>query len=90
MIVMKDIFQGYHKNLHNLQNDLHFLPERMKIKKIEKLVTNLHDQEENVTHKKKKKSKQASSCGLVLKKSTVIKFIQKTSLKSYIHLNKKS
>ena len=89
MIVMKDIFQGYHKNLHNLQNDLHFLPERMKIKKIEKLVTNLHDQEENVTHTKKK-SKQASSCGLVLKKSTVIKFIQKTSLKSYIHLNKKS
>ena len=54
MIVMKDIFQGYHKNLHNLQNDLHFSPERMKIKKIEKLVTNLHDQEENVTHTKKK------------------------------------
>ena len=51
---MKDIFQGYHKNLHNLQNDLHFLPERMKIKKIEKLVTNLHDQEENVTHTQKK------------------------------------
>ena len=51
---MKDIFQGYHKNLHNLQNDLHFLPERMKIKKIEKLVTNLHDQEENVTHTHKK------------------------------------
>ena len=62
----------------------------MKIKKIEKLVTNLHDQEENVTHTQKKKSKQASSCGLVLKKSTVIKFIQKTWLKSYIHLNKKS
>ena len=57
MIVMKDIFQGYHKNLHNLQNDLHFLPERMKIKKIEKLVTNLHDQEENVTHTQKKKIK---------------------------------
>ena len=54
---MKDIFQGYHKNLHNLQNDLHFLPERMKIKKIEKLVTNLHDQEENVTHTQKKKIK---------------------------------
>ena len=29
----------------------------MKIKKIEKLVTNLHDQEENVTHTKKKKIK---------------------------------
>ena len=54
MIVMKDIFQGYHKNLHNLQNDLHFLPERMKIKKIEKLVKNKNDKEENVKKKKKK------------------------------------
>ena len=54
---MKDIFQGYHKNLHNLQNDLHFLPERMKNKKNEKLDKNLHEQEENVKQKKKKKIK---------------------------------
>ena len=32
----------YSKYLHNLHNDLSFLLERMKIKKIEKLVTNLH------------------------------------------------
>ena len=33
----------YHKNLHNLHNDLPFLPERMKIEKVENLVANLHD-----------------------------------------------
>ena len=31
------------KKLHELHNDLPFLPERMKIEKVEKLVTNLHD-----------------------------------------------
>ena len=33
----------YPKNLHNVQNDLPFLPERMKIENIEKLVANLHN-----------------------------------------------
>ena len=32
----------YLKNLHDLHNDLLFLPERMKIKKRKKLVCNLH------------------------------------------------
>ena len=32
--------------LHRLHNDLPFLPERMKIEKVEKLVTNLHDEAE--------------------------------------------
>ena len=36
----------YPGNLHNLYNDLPFLPERMKIEKVEKLVANLHDKEE--------------------------------------------
>ena len=40
----------YPKNLHNLDKDLLFLPERMKIEKIEKLVANLHDKEEYVMH----------------------------------------
>ena len=31
----------YPEKLHNLPNDLPFLPERMKIKKVEKLVVNL-------------------------------------------------
>ena len=37
--VMKDIFS----KLHELHNDLPFLPERMKIAKVKKLVNNLHD-----------------------------------------------
>ena len=33
----------YPQNLHDLQSDLTFLPERMKIDKCNKLVRNLHD-----------------------------------------------
>ena len=33
----------YVENLHNLLNNLFFLPERMKIEKFEKLVSNLQD-----------------------------------------------
>ena len=36
----------YPENLHNLHKDLPFLPERMKIKKIKKLVATLHDKTE--------------------------------------------
>ena len=39
----------YPEKLHELHNDLPFLPDRMKIE-IEKLVTNLHDKVEYVTH----------------------------------------
>ena len=40
----------YLEKLHELHNDLPFLPERMKIEKVEKLVTNLHDKTEYVIH----------------------------------------
>ena len=46
---MKDIFKvdaQYPEKLHELHNDLPFLPERKKIKKLEKLVTNLCDKNE--------------------------------------------
>ena len=33
----------YLEKLHELQNDLLFLPERIKIERVEKLVANLHD-----------------------------------------------
>ena len=33
----------YLEKSHELQNDLLFLPERIKIEKVEKLVANLHD-----------------------------------------------
>ena len=35
----------YPEKLHELHNDLSFLPKRTKIEKIEKLVSNLHDKE---------------------------------------------
>ena len=38
----------YPKKLHELHDDLPFLPEEMKIEKVVKLVTNLHDKTEYV------------------------------------------
>ena len=40
----------YPEKLHDLYNDLPFLPERMKIEKVKKLVANLHDKTEYVIH----------------------------------------
>ena len=40
----------YLEKLHEIYKDLPFLPERMKIKKVEKLVANLHDKTEYVIH----------------------------------------
>ena len=34
------------EKLHDLHNDLPFLPERMKIEKVEKLLVNLHEKKE--------------------------------------------
>ena len=51
--VMKDILEvdvQYLENVHELHNDLPFLPERMKIEKAEKLVANLHDKTEYAIH----------------------------------------
>ena len=38
----------YPEKLHDLHNDLSFLPERMKIEKVEKFVANSHDKTEYV------------------------------------------
>ena len=76
----------YLEKLHELHNDLPFLPERMKIEKVEKLVTNLHDKTEYVIHIRN--LKQALNHGLVLKKvHRVIKFNQNVWLKPYIDMN---
>ena len=40
----------YLEKLHELHNDLPFLPERTKIEKVEKLVANLHDKTKYVIH----------------------------------------
>ena len=76
----------YLEKLHELQNDLLFLPERMKIEKIEKLLAKLHDETEYVIHIIN--FKQALNHGLVLKKvNKVIKFNQNAWLKPYIDMN---
>ena len=53
-------------NLHNFQNNLPFLPERMKIEKVEKLVADLHDKNEHAIHVRN--LKQALNHGVVLEK----------------------
>ena len=40
----------YPENLHNIQNDLPFLPKTMNIEKVKKLVANLHDKNEYVNY----------------------------------------
>ena len=40
----------YSGNLHSLYNGLPFLPERMKIEKVEKVVANLHDKADCFIH----------------------------------------
>ena len=76
----------YPEKLHELHNDLRFLPNRMKIRKVEKLLANLHDQTEYVIHIRI--LKQALNHGLVLKKlHRIIKFNQNAWLKPYIDMN---
>ena len=56
----------YPEILHELDDDLPFLPERREIQKVEKLVLNLHDETEYVIHIRNLKP--AICHGLVLKK----------------------
>ena len=53
----------YPEKLHELHNDLPFLPDKIKIEKFEKLEANLHDKSEYVTLIRK--LKQALNHGLV-------------------------
>ena len=76
----------YLENLHELHNDLPFLPERMKIGKVEKHVANLHDTTEYFIHIRNLKP--TLNHGLVLKKvHRVIKFNQYSWFKPYIDMN---
>ena len=43
-----DIDIGYPKDLHEIHSELPFLPERMKIKKCNKLVCNLYDKKKTM------------------------------------------
>ena len=76
----------YLEKFLELHNDLPFLPERMKIEKVEKLVANFHDKTEHVNHIRN--LKQALNHGLFLKKvQRVIKCNQNAWLKPYIDIN---
>ena len=73
--------------MHNLHNDLPFLPEKIKTEKVKKLVNNLHDKTKYVIHIRN--LKQALNHGLVLKYlHRIVKFKQKAWLKSYIDFNR--
>ena len=52
---MKKVDTQHPEKLHELQNHLPFLSERMKLKNVEKLVANLHEKTE-YAHKKFKTS----------------------------------
>ena len=66
----------YSVKLYELNNDLPFLLERMKLEKVEKLVTNLHDKNEYVIHIRN--LKQVLNHELISKQvHKVIKFNQK-------------
>ena len=74
------------KKSNDLHNDLPYLPERIKIEKVEKLAANLHDKTEYVIHIIK--LKQGLNHRLVLKKvQREIKFNQNAWLKPYIDIN---
>ena len=78
----------YPEKLHELHNDLPFLPERMKIQKFEKCLINSHHKTEYTIHIRN--LKQALNHRLVLKKVySVIEFNQKAWLKPYIEMNTK-
>ena len=78
--------EEYPKNVHKLHSDLHFLSERMKTNKRDKLVCNLNDQENYPVHILA--LKQALNHGLKLKKvHSVIECRHEYWLKPYIDLN---
>ena len=81
----------YPKNLFNLHKDLRFLPERKKIKNVEKLVCDIEDKEKYVVHiRALKQALNNENHGLKLKQvHRVFQFNQKAWLKPYIDMNTK-
>ena len=73
----------YPKNFRESHEDLPFLPNRMKVNKVNKLLCNEYDKNKNSVHVHA--LKQALNHGLILKNAhTVISFRQKAWLKPYI------
>ena len=63
-----EAYVQYLERLHEFHNDLPFLPERIKVEKVEKLVANLKDRTEYLIHIRN--LKQALNHGLVLKQNS--------------------
>ena len=71
-----EVYVEYPKDLHDLHDDLSYLPEKMKINKCNKLACNMYDKKNYVVHIKI--LKEALDHGLVFKKvHRVIKLIKK-------------
>ena len=76
----------YIEKLHGFHNDLPFLPERMKIEKVEKILANLHDKTKYVIQIRN--LKQSLNHGLAFTKvHRVIKLNQNAWLKPCIDIN---
>ena len=76
----------YPQEIRELYADLPFLPDKMQVNKVNKLVANVHDKNNYVIHVYA--LKQALNHGLVLKKVyEVISFRQEAWLKLYIEMN---
>ena len=81
-----EINVDYPEEMHDKHNELPFIQEKMKMKKVEKLIPNLKNKKQYVIHIRAKD--QAMKHRLVLKKvHKVIQFKQSAGLKSYIDLN---
>ena len=78
----------YPKELYELHKDLPFLPDRMEVNKVNKLVVSVHDKNNYVIHVYA--LKQALNHGLILKKvHAVICFNHAAWIKPYIDMNTK-
>ena len=78
----------YRKNLFNSHEDLSFLTEIKKLRKVKKLVCGTEDKKKYVVHIRA--LKQALNHGLIVKRvHRVIQFNQKAWLKPYIDMNTK-
>ena len=76
----------YPNSSYNLHNDLPFVPETMKIEKVEKLVANLHYKKEYVIQSKKFKTS-TKLWNNIEKMQRAMKLNQEAWLKLYIDLN---
>ena len=84
--VLLKIDVQYTEELNEIHNDLPFLPERMRVEKVEKLVPNLHDETEQVIHIRNLKQK-INHRSVLKKFHRVIIFNQSAWVKRYFDMN---